>query len=186
MKHFDKATIVGETTRGGQNPVEIQTVGYGLIMLIPSWKQISSASDTGWEDVGVKPHIEVDATDALNVAHLKALKVLMENEVDENQQRKYLWIVEGLQIRNNPVEVGDHILKSYAGGYGSRSIHFKNGELFYQYGDRSKMRMIAISEVYFLVEIYDHFRVRFIKVNDTVAGIEQVYNDGSVRTFNRE
>jgi hypothetical protein len=186
MKHFNKAIIVGETTRGGQNPVEIQTVGYGIIMLIPSWRQISSASETGWEDVGVKPHIEVDAIDALNAAHLKALQVLMENKVDENENKKYLWIIEGLQKRNNPVEVEDHILKSYAGVYGSRTVYFKNGELFYQYGDRLKMKMIAMTEDYFLVEIYDYFRVRFKKEDDTVVSIEQVYNDGSIRTFNRE
>ena len=186
MKHFNKATIIGETTRGGQNPVEIQTVGYGLIMLIPSWKQIYSASEDGWEDVGVKPHIEVDAINALKAAHLKALQVLMENEADENERRKYLWNIEALQLRNKPVEVEDHILKSYAGVYKNRTIHFEKGELFYRYGDRSKMKMIAISEDYFLVEIYDYFRVRFLRENDTIVGIEQVYNDGSVRIFTRE
>lgn len=186
MKHFNKATLVGETTRGGQNPVEIQTVGYGLIMLIPSWKQISSISETGWEGVGVKPHIEVEANDAFSVAHFKALQELVKSEEDENEKNRYLWIIDGLNARNNPVSVDESVLKSHAGKYGGRTIYYEKGELYYQYGDRSKMRMIPVSENYFLVEVYDYLRVRFLVENDSVVGIEQVYDDGRVKKYNRE
>jgi hypothetical protein len=186
MKHFNKAILVGEKTRGGQNPVEIQTVGYGLIMLIPSWKQISSVSETGWEGIGVEPHIEVDAKEALSTAHLEALLELGKNEEDEKGKNRYLWIIEGLNARNNPTEVDKSILKSYAGNYGSRTIYYEDEELYYQYEDRSKMRMIPVSKNYFLVEVYDYLRVRFIIENDSVVGIEQVYDDGRVKKYNRE
>jgi hypothetical protein len=186
MKHFKKAILVGEKTRGGQNPVEIQSIGYGLIMLIPSWKQIYSASETGWEGVGVKPHIEVPASDALNIAHLNALKDLREKAEDEKEKNKYVWITDGLDAKRNSIRVDESILKSYAGQYGDRTIHCETGDLYYQYGDRSKMKMIAISENYFIVEIYDYFRVRFIKENNSVIGFEQVYDDGRVKTYHRE
>ncbi len=186
MKHFNKATIIGETTRGGQNPVEIQSVGYGLIMLIPSWKQIYSASKTGWEGIGVKPHIEIDSENALNAAHIEALNELVKIEDDEKEKKKYEWIIDGLNARRNSVEVDESILISYAGKYGSRTIHYENGDLYYQYGDRSKMKMIAISENYFIVEIYDYLRVRFIKENNSVIGFEQDYDDGRTKTYNRE
>ena len=186
MKHFKKATIVGETTRGGQNPVEIQSIGYGLIMLIPSWKQIYSASETGWEGVGVKPHIQTDANNALNSAYLEALNELTKTEVDEEEKKRYRWIIDGLDARRNPVEVNELILKSYSGKYGNRTIFYENGELYYQYGDRSKIKMIAVSENYFIVEIYDYFRVRFIKENNFIIGFEQVYDDSRVKTYYRE
>jgi hypothetical protein len=186
MKHFKKATLVGETTRGGQNPVEIQSIGYGLIMLIPSWKQIYSASETGWEGVGVKPHIETDANDALNEAHLKALNELTKTKVDEEEKKRYRWIIDELDAKRNFIKVDESILNSYAGKYGDRTIFYENGELYYQYGDRSKMKMIAMSENYFIVEIYDYFRVRFIKENNFVIGFEQVYYDGKVKMYNKE
>jgi hypothetical protein len=186
MKHFNKAILVGEKTLGGQNPVEIQTVGYGLIMLIPSWKQISSVSETGWEGGGVQPHIEIEASHALSTAHLKAIQELEKNEDDEKEKSRYLWIIEGLNARNNPTEVDKSILKSYAGNYGSRTIYYENGELYYQYGDRSKMRMIPVSENYFLVDVYDYLRVKFITENKSVVGFEQVYDDGKVKEYDRE
>jgi hypothetical protein len=186
MKHFKKATLVGETTRGGQNPVEIQSIGYGLIMLIPSWKQIYSASETGWEGVGVKPHIETDANDALNEAHLKALNELTKTKVDEEEKKRYRWIIDELDAKRNFIKVDESILNSYAGKYGDRTIFYENGELYYHYGDRSKMKMIAMSENYFIVEIYDYFRVRFIKENNFVIGFEQVYYDGKVKMYNKE
>jgi hypothetical protein len=58
--------------------------------------------------------------------------------------------------------------------------------MYYQYGDRSKMKMTAISENYFMVEIYDYFRVRFIKDDNSVICIEQDYDDGRVKTYRRE
>ena len=48
------------------------------------------------------------------------------------------------------------------------------------------MKMTAISENYFMVEIYDYFRVRFIKEKNSVIGFEQVYDDGRVKTYHRE
>lgn len=186
MKHFNKATIIGETTRGGQNPVEIQSVGYGLIMLIPSWKQIYSASETGWEGIGVKPHIEIDSENALNAAHIEALNELVKTEDDEKEKKKYKWIIDGLNARRNSVEVDESILISYAGKYGDRTIYYENGDMYYQYGDRSKMKMTAISENYFMVEIYDYFRVRFIKDDNSVICIEQDYDDGRAKTYCKE
>jgi hypothetical protein len=82
--------------------------------------------------------------------------------------------------------VDKSILKSYAGNYGSRTIYYEDEELYYQYEDRSEMRMIPVSKNYFLVEVYDYLRVRFIIENDSVVGIEQVYDDGRVKKYNRE
>ena len=48
------------------------------------------------------------------------------------------------------------------------------------------MRMTPVSENYFLVDIYDYLRVRFVIENDSVMGIEQVYDDGKVKKYSRE
>jgi hypothetical protein len=186
MKHFNKATLVGETTRGGQNPVEIQAVGYGLIMLIPSWKQLSSVSEVGWEGVGVTPHIEVDVNDAIQVAHLKALEELIQNVEGKKEKSRYIWIVDGLNATGNPVSVDESILKSYAGKYGIITIYYEKGDLYYQYGDRSKMLMIPMSENYFMVDVYDHLRVKFLVENNSTVGIEQIYDDGRIKKYDRD
>jgi hypothetical protein len=186
MKHLDKAKIVGVRTRGGQNPVEIQTIGDGFVMYIPSWKLLYSATGSGWEGVGVEPDIEVEAAQALNAAHLDALKTLAEKVTDENEKRYYQWTIDGVKGRNNPAPVAEDIMQSYAGEYDGRTIYYENGDLYYRRGDRAKLRMTPVSEDFFLVDVYDYLRVKFIKEKGSVVGIEQIYNDGSSRKYLRE
>jgi hypothetical protein len=185
MKYLGKATIVGVKTRGGQNPVEIQTIGDGYVIYIPSWKLLYSASGSSWEGVGVKPDIEVEAERALHVAHLDALETLVENAADSKEKRYYRWMIDGVKGRSSPAPVSEEILQPYAGRYGDRTISYENGELYYQRGDRAKLRMIPVSKDFFLVDVYDHLRVRFLKEKGTVVGIEQVYVDGTVRKYSK-
>lgn len=74
MKHFKRATIVGETTGGGANmcmPVglEIEDEDTKSIIgkyeiLVPIIKLTNVITGTNWEGVGVKPDVETTADDA--------------------------------------------------------------------------------------------------------------------------
>ncbi len=69
-----RATLIGETTRGGANPGQLRPINDQFEVFIPLGRAINPITKTNWEGTGVKPHIEVNADKALEVALKKAQK----------------------------------------------------------------------------------------------------------------
>jgi hypothetical protein len=83
LKNLKRATIVGETTGGGAHPGGMRKVHDHFGMFVPSGRAINPISKTNWEGTGVTPDVDVPADHALKVAHLDALKRLIETASDE-------------------------------------------------------------------------------------------------------
>ena len=68
-----RATLIGETTRGGAHPVDRIQVHPHLRITIPNARSISPRTGGNWEGVGVRPDIAVPAAEALDRAreHLR-------------------------------------------------------------------------------------------------------------------
>lgn len=73
LQQLDRATVVGERTRGGAHPCSRVRVGRHLVATVPTMRALNPVSGTNWEGVGVAPDIEVPAADALPVALARAL-----------------------------------------------------------------------------------------------------------------
>jgi C-terminal processing protease CtpA/Prc len=71
-----RATIVGETTGGGANPVDPTKLDPHFVFEVPTGRAINPITKTNWEGVGVKPDVAAPAEKALDVAHLAALQQL--------------------------------------------------------------------------------------------------------------
>ena len=76
LKHLGRATIVGESTKGGANPWQFFELGDGFRAGIPVAKAINPVTHANWEHVGVQPDLPVSADQALEVAHRSALATL--------------------------------------------------------------------------------------------------------------
>jgi len=87
LKHLKRATLVGETTKGGANPWQFYELGSGYRASIPIAKSINPKTKTNWESVGVKPQIEVSRENALDVAYKMALDEI-KNSVSDKYQLK--------------------------------------------------------------------------------------------------
>lgn len=74
LQQNERATLIGETTRGGAHPGDRYRVGPHLKSSIPNGRAINPISGTNWEGVGVVPHISVPADEAFDVAYQKALE----------------------------------------------------------------------------------------------------------------
>ncbi|SES25453.1 S41 family peptidase [Lentzea albida] len=72
LQQNERATLIGETTKGGAHPGERYRVGPHLKSSIPNGRAINPVSGTNWEGVGVVPHIQVPADEAFEVAYEKA------------------------------------------------------------------------------------------------------------------
>ncbi|MFD9704146.1 S41 family peptidase [Lentzea sp. NPDC059081] len=72
LQQTTRATLIGETTKGGAHPGDRYRVGPHLKSSIPNGRAINPISGTNWEGVGVVPDIKVDADKAFEVAYEKA------------------------------------------------------------------------------------------------------------------
>ena len=88
LKHADRAVVVGEVTRGGANPTELEVINPNFRMSVPYMRSVNPVTQTNWEGTGVQPDVEVKSNAALYTAHINALTVLYEKSSDEKQRIK--------------------------------------------------------------------------------------------------
>jgi C-terminal processing protease CtpA/Prc len=65
---LNRATLVGETTRGGTHAGVFHRIDDHFGMGIPEERSINPYGKTDWEGVGVTPDVKVKAADALETA----------------------------------------------------------------------------------------------------------------------
>jgi len=74
LQALKRATIVGETTRGGAHPGGTHRLHPHMEVFIPSGRAINPVTGTNWEGTGVIPDVPTSREEALNEAYTRALK----------------------------------------------------------------------------------------------------------------
>lgn len=97
LKVLKRATIVGETTRGGANPGRVFRLSENFGVFIPTGRAINPITKTNWEGTGVEPDIKVSKELALKTAHLTALNKSLEKTSDEELKRSLKTAIEKTQ-----------------------------------------------------------------------------------------
>jgi C-terminal processing protease CtpA/Prc len=97
LKNLKRATIVGETTGGGANPGGGRRLSDHFGAFIPTGRAINPISKTNWEGTGVKPDVEAPADKSLKIAHLAALKKVLEGVTDEERKKAIQHEIDNLQ-----------------------------------------------------------------------------------------
>jgi C-terminal processing protease CtpA/Prc len=97
LKNLKRSTTIGETTGGGANPGDGRRITEHFGVFVPTGRAINPITKTNWEGTGVKPDIEVPADKALKVAHLAAMKKVIETVTDEERKRAIGHEIENLQ-----------------------------------------------------------------------------------------
>jgi len=180
LKNMKRAIIVGETTGGGAHPVDMVVIDDNFAMNVPYARAINPITKTNWEGTGVEPDVKVSQDKALETAQMVALKKMAGKEKNEKLKDRYVWAYEGFSAMVKPIQINKSVLKSYAGSYGPRKIIFKDEYLYYQRENGASMKMIPISEDYFMFDEIDYFRVKFQKLGNQVTGIEGHYDNGTI------
>ena len=80
LKMLKRATLVGETTRGGAHAGVFHRIDDHFGMGIPDEKSINPFGKADWEGVGVPPDVKVKAADALALAELLAQRTLQKKQ----------------------------------------------------------------------------------------------------------
>jgi hypothetical protein len=77
LQERKRAEVIGERTAGAANPGRQYPVNARLAVTVPNGRVTSAVSKANWEGTGVRPNVEAPASDALRVAHMRALEQLL-------------------------------------------------------------------------------------------------------------
>jgi C-terminal processing protease CtpA/Prc len=97
LQNLKRALVVGETTSGGAHSSRgPQRLTPSFTVIIPAGRSISPITKTNWEGSGVTPDIRTSADAALGVAHLHAVRSLLEKETDRQWKQTLQQIADDL------------------------------------------------------------------------------------------
>ncbi len=179
VKHGNKEAItVGQRTAGAENPVEMVALDDQYVLKIPCYRKVYFGDRQGWEGTGLAPDVEVSADRGLETAHLRALRALQARLTDTVAQEKIKWGIDAYEAMLEPKAVGLEILRSYVGRYRKANVTLEGKNLFVQFDDQPRKRLLAISGAYFLIEDRDDMRLRFIGEPGRITAMEKIYSDG--------
>jgi retinol-binding protein 3 len=88
LQQLKRATVVGETTRGGGNAGRYTDVPPNFRLFVSNAHAVSAATGASWDKVGVKPDIAAPADQALQVAHREAVQRPRKKTTDADWQRE--------------------------------------------------------------------------------------------------
>ena len=88
VKNLKRATIIGETTGGGANPVDMLRINDRFEVSIPVARAVNPITKMNWEGVGVAPDVNVAAEAALKTAHVAALRNKLARAADSETKRR--------------------------------------------------------------------------------------------------
>ena len=97
LQALKRATIVGETTRGGANPAKDFRINEHFSILVPVGRAVNPVTGTNWEGTGIKPDIEATEAQALKTAHLAALRRLLETATSERKKMMLKGVIEEVE-----------------------------------------------------------------------------------------
>ncbi|WP_411028823.1 S41 family peptidase [Spongiimicrobium sp. 3-5] len=185
LKHLKRAILIGESTGGGAHPGGRIAANDKFNVWTPTGRSINPITGTNWEGVGVIPHIQTSAQEALLAAHIKALDSLKTESEDLNQKKYYQWHLQILEAKRKPASVALSTLKTYVGDYGIRNISLEDGSLYYQRKNATRYKLIPVDQTTFIMNEFQDFRVQFSKSNNEVVALLGLNEDGTSTEYKK-
>lgn len=147
LKHHERATVVGQTTGGAGHGGGVHALPAGFNIFVPDFRPVHPKTGTGWEVVGVVPHVECDADKGLPLAHKMAIEKILDRGLDEARRRELEVVVAELDAElaraDEPEVVDLEGLAEYAGTYEERTIFLEDDGLWIQRTGGPKLQLAA-------------------------------------------
>ena len=152
-------------TRQGEEPIPSRSQLFPHLntrISVPYDRAVNPVTGTNWEGVGIIPDVAVSADQALETAHLMALRGVRDGEIDPRRKFDLDWAIAELESVLHPVTVDSEVLASYVGTYGPRSLSMRDGQLFYQRAPGPPLRAIPMNATLFRFEGVSNFRLEVV------------------------
>ena len=75
------AEVIGETTAGAANPVEMFVINNDFLFFVPNGNETNLTSNKNWEHTGVIPDYEISQENALKQAQILALQNILKRNI---------------------------------------------------------------------------------------------------------
>jgi len=168
LKTQQRATLIGETTGGGAHPVDgFLLEGGSHLAMIPVGRAINPITGTNWEGVGVSPHVEAPADEALDIAIDQALEGMAGSD-DPDKAGQAEWALTAIRAKRGGQPVSEAVMIEIAGDYGERQIEMRDGALWYSRKGVSngQRKLTCVGEDAFVVEGVAGFKLEFRRDDD--------------------
>lgn len=93
LKYAGRATIVGDTTRGGAHVTKPFSIGQGFVAFIPGQRAFNAVTKTDWDSTGVWPDAAVPSELALIQAQGMIYENLLSKTNDEKEKKVLRWML---------------------------------------------------------------------------------------------
>ncbi len=100
LQQLERATIVGEPTKGGAHPVDVLIIEEDILLQVPIGRSVNPITGANWEGIGVQPNLAVPAADARVAAHRAALATLIDRAGEAGERAALLETLDGLGVRD--------------------------------------------------------------------------------------
>lgn len=179
LKNYDKATIIGENTRGAAHWVEyFYYSSLKIEVKLPVALPINPVTKTNWEKTGIKPDIEIPEHKALDKAYILALEKLIKTNSDESiiQELEWYKMIALERFKNEMISKFD--IDEYAGEYKELKFLVKNNNLYWHQGENEEYVLIPISKDHFIFNDSDDYIVKFVRNEENIISGYQLLIKG--------
>ena len=180
LQRLGRATLIGEQTAGGAHPVTRVPVDDRFMLQVPFGQIRDPVGGKDFEGVGVTPDIAAPASDALLVAQ----KFLLKRRAEAgDKDAKWALVPIDFALAGRTPSAAD--LDEAAGAYEGRALVRTPTGLAYHWRDRFVLALNPIGKDLFAFQGTDDYRLRVVRTNGRVSGLERVWKSGDAETYRR-
>lgn len=163
-----RALVVGEASLGAANPGSTIQLSDGYSIFVPSGSPINPITGTNWEKTGVHPDVEAEPSNALEVAHVTALRMIGS---EENLNVDALWTLEAKTALQG-VPLSDMNLQSYEGQFGDWQVQVDGSNLILTAGRRPAIKLSPLTSMLWTDLDSPTERYRFFSSNGQISAVQ--------------
>lgn len=177
VKDYKVGEIVGETTAGAAYRNSFFPIAKQYMLSVSVGRGDVGPSKFDWEGVGIEPTIKANMNEALDAAHLAALRKVAATAAGPEKMMAEAK-ARSLEAKLHPQKAA-HALPAYVGRYQDRVVTVEGEALFGQRGDGPKTRLLPVGGNAFIMESDPMTRVEYAVVNGRATTMEVIRGDGS-------
>jgi hypothetical protein len=183
VKDYGVGEIVGETTAGAAYRNSFFPIAGQYLLSVSVGRGEVGPSKLDWEGTGIAPTVAIDAGNALEAAHMNALRKLAENAPQPDRMMMEAKATM-LAAKLNPAQAA-HPLAAYTGQFGDRAITAEGEALFSQRRNGPKTRLLPLGADAFIMEGDPMTRLEYAVLDGRANAMEVIRADGSRQKHER-
>lgn len=183
VKDYGVGEIVGETTAGAAYRNSFFPIAGQYLLSVSVGRGEVGPSKLDWEGTGIEPTVAIDAGNAIEAAHMNALRKLAQNAPQPGRMMMEAKATM-LAAKLNPAQAA-HPLAAYTGQFGDRAITAEGEALFSQRSNGPKTRLLPLGADAFIMEGDPMTRLEYAVLDGRANAMEVVRADGSRQKHER-